>query len=224
MKGAIRMAAIMECPSIFVFTHDSIGLGEDGPTHQPIEQLVHLRAVPKLNVVRPADFNETQLAWRFAMRSTNRPTAFSLSRQGAPNARPGRGSRRRDRARRLRAARHRRRPRRDPDRHRHRGVARARGGRRARRRADGARRLDAVHGHLQRAGRRVPRLRAAAGREGARGGRGREPVQLAPLGRRRRRDHRDDGLRRVRSGARGLRALRHHRREASPRPRAGWLR
>ena len=83
MKGAIRMAAIMECPSIFVFTHDSIGLGEDGPTHQPIEQLVHLRAVPKLNVVRPADFNETQLAWRFAMRTTNRPTAFSLSRQGA---------------------------------------------------------------------------------------------------------------------------------------------
>ena len=83
MKGAIRMAAIMECPSIFVFTHDSIGLGEDGPTHQPIEHLVHLRATPKLNVVRPADFNETQLAWRFALRTTNRPTAFSLSRQGA---------------------------------------------------------------------------------------------------------------------------------------------
>jgi transketolase len=82
MKGAIRMAAIMECPSIFVFTHDSIGLGEDGPTHQPIEQLAHLRATPKLNVVRPADFNETQLAWRFALRTTNRPTAFSLSRQG----------------------------------------------------------------------------------------------------------------------------------------------
>ncbi len=83
MKGAIRMAAIMECPSIFVFTHDSIGLGEDGPTHQPIEHLVHLRAVPKLNVVRPADFNETVLAWRFALETTNRPTAFSLSRQGA---------------------------------------------------------------------------------------------------------------------------------------------
>ena len=83
MKGAIRMAAIMECPSIYVFTHDSIGLGEDGPTHQPIEHLVHLRAVPKLNVVRPADYNETVLAWRFAMRTTNRPTAFSLSRQGA---------------------------------------------------------------------------------------------------------------------------------------------
>jgi transketolase len=88
MKGAIRMAAIMECPSIFVFTHDSIGLGEDGPTHQPIEHLTHLRATPKLNVVRPADFNETQLAWRFALRTTNRPTAFSLSRQGAPTLNP----------------------------------------------------------------------------------------------------------------------------------------
>jgi transketolase len=89
MKGAVRMAAIMECPSIFVYTHDSIGLGEDGPTHQPIEHLVHLRAVPKLNVVRPADFNETQLAWRFALRTTNRPTAFSLSRQGARTLDPG---------------------------------------------------------------------------------------------------------------------------------------
>ncbi len=88
MKGAIRMAAIMECPSIFVFTHDSIGLGEDGPTHQPIEHLTHLRATPKLNVVRPADFNETQLAWRFALRTTDRPTAFSLSRQGAPTLDP----------------------------------------------------------------------------------------------------------------------------------------
>ena len=88
MKGAIRMAAIMECPSIFVFTHDSIGLGEDGPTHQPIEQLTHLRATPKLNVVRPADFNETQLAWKFALATDNRPTAFSLSRQGTPTLDP----------------------------------------------------------------------------------------------------------------------------------------
>ncbi len=88
MKGSVRMAAIMECPSIFVYTHDSIGLGEDGPTHQPIEQLTHLRATPKLNVIRPADFNETALAWRFALRTTNRPTAFSLSRQGAPTLDP----------------------------------------------------------------------------------------------------------------------------------------
>ncbi len=88
MKPALRMAAIMECPSIFIFTHDSIGLGEDGPTHQPIEHLAHLRATPKLNVVRPADFNETALAWRFALRSTSRPTAMALSRQGAPTLDP----------------------------------------------------------------------------------------------------------------------------------------
>jgi transketolase len=84
MKGSIRLAAIMRIPSIFVFTHDSIGLGEDGPTHQPIEQLATLRATPNLDVVRPAGFNETALAWRFAMRQTETPTALALSRQGLP--------------------------------------------------------------------------------------------------------------------------------------------
>jgi transketolase len=84
MKGAIRLAALMKLPSIFVYTHDSIGLGEDGPTHQPIEQLAALRAVPQLNVVRPADANETALGWRFALRSTDTPTAFALSRQNLP--------------------------------------------------------------------------------------------------------------------------------------------
>jgi transketolase len=84
MKGAIRLAAIMRIPSTFVFTHDSIGVGEDGPTHQPIEQLVTLRATPNLDVVRPAGFNETALAWRHALRQTDRPTALALSRQGLP--------------------------------------------------------------------------------------------------------------------------------------------
>jgi transketolase len=84
MKGAIRLAAVMRIPSIFVFTHDSIGLGEDGPTHQPIEQLATLRATPNVDVVRPAGFNETALAWRFAMRQTETPTALALSRQGLP--------------------------------------------------------------------------------------------------------------------------------------------
>jgi transketolase len=84
MKGAIRLAAIMRIPSTFVFTHDSIGLGEDGPTHQPIEQLATLRATPNLDVVRPSGFNETALAWRHALRSTDRPTALALSRQGLP--------------------------------------------------------------------------------------------------------------------------------------------
>jgi transketolase len=84
MKASIRLAAIMHIPSTFVFTHDSIGLGEDGPTHQPIEQLATLRATPNLDVVRPAGFNETALAWRHALRQTDRPTALALSRQGLP--------------------------------------------------------------------------------------------------------------------------------------------
>jgi transketolase len=84
MKASLRLAAIMHLPSIFVFTHDSIGVGEDGPTHQPIEQLATLRATPNLNVVRPAGFNETALAWRFALKATDAPTALALSRQGVP--------------------------------------------------------------------------------------------------------------------------------------------
>jgi transketolase len=84
MKGAIRLSAIQHLPAIHVFTHDSIGLGEDGPTHQPIEQLAHLRAVPNLYMVRPAGANETALAWRFAIEQTNTPVAFALSRQGLP--------------------------------------------------------------------------------------------------------------------------------------------
>jgi transketolase len=82
MKAAIRLAALMHQPSIFIFTHDSIGLGEDGPTHQPIEQLATLRATPNLHVVRPADFNETARAWRHAINRVDGPTAFALSRQG----------------------------------------------------------------------------------------------------------------------------------------------
>jgi len=84
MKGSIRLAAIMRIPSIFAFTHDSIGLGEDGPTHQAIEQLASLRATPNLYVVRPAGFNETALGWQFALQQTETPVAFALSRQGLP--------------------------------------------------------------------------------------------------------------------------------------------
>jgi transketolase len=84
MKGALRLAALMRIPATFVFTHDSIGLGEDGPTHQPIEQLAALRATPNIDVVRPAGFNETALAWRHALRQTDRPTVLALSRQGLP--------------------------------------------------------------------------------------------------------------------------------------------
>ncbi|HWH10650.1 MAG TPA: transketolase [Solirubrobacteraceae bacterium] len=88
MKGAIRLAALMELPAIFVFTHDSIGVGEDGPTHQPVEQLATLRATPNIDVVRPADANETALAWSFALRQTETPTALILSRQSLPTIDP----------------------------------------------------------------------------------------------------------------------------------------
>jgi transketolase len=84
MRPPIRLAAIMELPAIFVFSHDSIGVGEDGPTHQPVEQLAALRAVPGLNVIRPADANETAEAWRVAMAQTRTPSCIILSRQKLP--------------------------------------------------------------------------------------------------------------------------------------------
>jgi transketolase len=84
MKPPIRLAAIMEVPVVFVFTHDSIGLGEDGPTHQPVEQLASLRGVPGLTVLRPADANEVAEAWRVALGNPHRPAAIVLSRQPVP--------------------------------------------------------------------------------------------------------------------------------------------
>jgi transketolase len=88
MRGSIRLAALMKLPSIFVWTHDSIGLGEDGPTHQPIEHLAGLRAMPGLRVVRPAGANETSLAWHYAIKSSDHPTGLVLSRQGIPTWNP----------------------------------------------------------------------------------------------------------------------------------------
>ena len=84
MRPAIRLAALMELGVIYVFTHDSIGVGEDGPTHQPIEQLAALRAIPRLVVIRPGDANETAVAWRVAIESRHRPVALALTRQNVP--------------------------------------------------------------------------------------------------------------------------------------------
>ena len=84
MRPPIRLAAIMELPVIFVFTHDSIGVGEDGPTHQPIEHLATLRAIPGLDTIRPGDANEVAVAWKVALRHTNGPTALIFSRQAIP--------------------------------------------------------------------------------------------------------------------------------------------
>ncbi len=88
MRGSVRLAALMRLPSIFVYTHDSIGLGEDGPTHQPIEHLPALRAMPNLSVIRPAGANETALAWRHAIASRDHPCALVFSRQGVPTWNP----------------------------------------------------------------------------------------------------------------------------------------
>ncbi len=84
MKPAIRIAAISHIPTIFVFTHDSIGLGEDGPTHQPIEHLAALRAIPNLVVIRPGDANEVAEAWKFALTHRDGPTTLVLTRQAVP--------------------------------------------------------------------------------------------------------------------------------------------
>lgn len=84
MRPAIRLSAIMNAPVTYVFTHDSIAVGEDGPTHEPIEHLASLRAMPGLSLIRPADGNEVQAAWRLTLESNDKPTALVLTRQGLP--------------------------------------------------------------------------------------------------------------------------------------------
>ena len=84
MRPPIRLAAIMKIRPIFIYTHDSIGLGEDGTTHQPVEQLISLRSIPNITVIRPADANETVQAWRVALEHTDGPVAIILTRQGVP--------------------------------------------------------------------------------------------------------------------------------------------
>ena len=84
LRPAIRLSALMHVPTIYIFTHDSIGVGEDGPTHQPIEHLASLRAIPNLNVIRPADANEVAEAYKVAVKSTKTPTALILTRQNLP--------------------------------------------------------------------------------------------------------------------------------------------
>jgi transketolase len=84
MRPPMRLAALMGIRTIFVFTHDSIGVGEDGPTHQPVEQIMNLRQVPNMTVIRPADANETMEAWRLAITITSGPTVLVFSRQNLP--------------------------------------------------------------------------------------------------------------------------------------------
>ncbi len=88
MRPSVRLAALMGLPVIYVFTHDSIGLGEDGPTHQPVEHLMALRTIPNLTVIRPAEAGETALAWKSALENLDGPTALALTRQGLPTWEP----------------------------------------------------------------------------------------------------------------------------------------
>jgi transketolase len=87
-RPSLRLAALMRCPSLMLFSHDSIGLGEDGPTHQPIEQAMSLRLVPNFNLMRPADGNETSVCWRVAVESRETPCAILLTRQDVPSVAP----------------------------------------------------------------------------------------------------------------------------------------
>src|SRR5208283_1217479 len=90
MRPAIRLAALMDIPAIFIYTHDSIGVGEDGPTHQPIEQVMSLRAIPRLMVFRPADANEVAETWRYVMQLKKLPALMALTRQAVPTFDRGR--------------------------------------------------------------------------------------------------------------------------------------
>ena len=215
MRGAVRLAALMQLPVTYVWTHDSIGLGEDGPTHQPIEHYAALRAIPGLDFVRPADANETAVAWRTILEHNDRPAGLSLSRQNLPVF---------DRTEFASAE----------------GVARggyvlaeASGGTpevivmgtgsevqiavAAREALEGRRRPDegrvaAVLGVVRGPGPGLPRAGAAA--RGARPGerRGRRAHGLAGVRRRRRPNRRSGPLRRQRSLHRAVRAVRPHRR------------
>src|SRR5208283_5792690 len=90
MRPPIRLSALMDIPAIFIYTHDSIGVGEDGPTHQPIEQLMSLRAIPRLMVFRPADANEVAESWRYIMQLKKLPALLALTRQAVPTFDRGR--------------------------------------------------------------------------------------------------------------------------------------
>jgi transketolase len=84
MRGAMRLSALMELPVVYIFTHDSIGVGEDGPTHQPIEHLAHMRSMPGLIVIRPADANEVKEAWKVILQLHHEPAVLVLTRQAVP--------------------------------------------------------------------------------------------------------------------------------------------
>ncbi|MGC0378038.1 transketolase [Streptomyces sp. SAI-229] len=217
MRNAVRLSALMHLPVTYVWTHDSIGLGEDGPTHQPVEHLASLRAIPGLSVVRPADANETAIAWREILTRWTKefgkgaPHGLALTRQGVPTYEPNEdaakggyvlfdaeGGE----------------PRGRPDRDRLRGARRRRGARAAPgRRCAHACGVHAVRGVVRGAGPGVPGQRPAAGRQGARGRGGGDRSHLAQVRRGRRPDRLPGALRRLRRRQGAVRGVRLHRRE-----------
>ncbi len=221
MRGAVRLAALSQAKVIYSWTHDSVGVGEDGPTHQPIEQVASLRAIPGLVVIRPADANETVEAWRFAVGHEG-PTALILSRQNLPVLEGTAGPRPPEPGR-LRAARPARgcRPGRDRGGHRQRGVDLGGGGRAAggpRRARPGG--LAPLLGALRPAGRGLPRRRAPRRRPDA-VGRGGHHLRVGSL---RGRVPRDRPLRRQRPRRGGAGRVRLHRRERGRARRRAGLR
>ena len=211
MRGSVRLSALMGLPVVWVWTHDSVGLGEDGPTHQPVEHYASLRAIPELWVIRPGDANECSHAWRVALEREDGPVALLLSRQGVETLeRSELGAAEEPRARRVCAVGLRRRVERaraDPDLHGRRGApdtrGRAEGGRGAR--GGGARGVDAMRRAVRGADAGIPRQRAPPGHDEAAGcGAGRE-YQLVEVGGHRRRRARDRSLRRLSSGDEGAR-------------------
>ena len=202
MRGAVRLSALMKAPVVYVWTHDSVGVGEDGPTHQPIEHMAALRCMPNLVVFRPGDANETAAAWRYALTHRNRPVALLLSRQNLTVA-AGSEDHARHRAWRLHPGRRGgREARSHPDRRgigSRRGVGRARFAGRAGGAGPGGQHAEL--GAVRRAGRGLPRERAARGGDGASFRRGRRDYGLAALCRQRRRNSWHRPLRRVGQGA-----------------------
>ena len=210
MRGSVRLASLMELPVTYVWTHDSIGLGEDGPTHQPIEHLWALRAIPHLEVIRPGDANETVVAWRTVLERA-RPAAMCLTRQGLPVLDRSAGGLASAEGVARGGVRARGRQRRHPDRHRQRGLACARGPRPAGRRGHlGPGGVHAVRGMVHRAGRVLPARGTAAGHPRAGVGRGRHYRTLAIVCRRRRRFNRSRPLRRFGRLPEDLSGVWHH--------------
>jgi transketolase len=183
-RGAMRLSALMGVAGVYVMTHDSIGLGEDGPTHQPVEHLAMLRATPNLNVFRPADTVETAEAWEIALTSADTPSVLALTRQNLPTVRTEhKGAKNLTASGAYVLAEADGQAAGDPDGHRLRGRDRAGGARMLEAEGIGTRVVSMPCWELFEAQDEAYRRRVLPARPGARGGRGRGAFRLGPLAR-----------------------------------------